>query len=86
MFKGKPMGFEVGQRVLRNRKAQNPFQRENWERWARRKGVDPYGPVEVIMIDDMSGDLYIKEVSGIIRWKPSLFLPTLINRELEDYL
>ena len=86
MVKGKPMRFEVGQRVLRNREAQNPFQRENWERWARRKEVDPYGPVEVIEIDDMSGDLYIKECGMGARWQARNFMSVIVEKELEDYL
>ena len=78
--------FKVGQKVVRNREAQSPFQKENWERWARRKDIDPYSPVEVQEVEYTSGDLYIKECGMGSRWKARNFMPVIVEKELEDYM
>lgn len=77
--------FKVGQKVIR-KTGLVAFQRENWERWARRKGIDPYGPVEIVEVEERSGDLWIKECGMGSRWKASNFLAATIEKELEDYL
>lgn len=77
--------FKVGQKVTRKTTLWG-FQKDNWERWARRKGINPYAPVEIAEIEEESGDLYIKECGISARWKASNFLPTTIEKELEDYL
>ena len=81
----KSVMFKVGQKVIR-KTGLTSFQKENWERWARRKGIDPYGPVEIVEVEDLTGDLYIKECGLGSRWKASNFIPVLIEKELEDYM
>ena len=77
--------FKVGQKVIRKTGLVG-FQRENWERWTRQKGIDPYGPVEIVEIGKESGDLWIKECGAGSRWKASNFLAATIEKELEDYM
>lgn len=77
--------FKVGQKVLRKIDLE-PFQVENWERQARKRGVEPYAPVEIHRIDDFYGDLYIKEMGQFSQWKAANFIPATIDKELEDYL
>jgi hypothetical protein len=82
----RPMMFKAGQKVIRNREAQIGWQRDNWEKMARRCGFDPYGPVEVLSVDHPSTNITITEVGSFTWWKPALFTPVLIDKELEDYL
>lgn len=76
--------FKVGQRVIR-KTGLIGFQRENWERWARRKEINPYAPVEIQEVEYLSGDLFIKECGRGSKWKAANFIPA-IDKELEDYL
>lgn len=78
--------FKPGQKIVRQKDRQEPWQKENWESKAKFFKFNPYCPVEVLTVDWDSSNIYIKEVGGSSCFHAHLFEPAGPNSNLEDWL
>lgn len=78
--------FKVGQKIVRQRDRQVDFQKINWESHAKRRGFDPYAPVEVLGTLYTGATVYIKEIGFGASFKAELFESAGPNSNLEDWL